>query len=196
MTDIIEHGARLLAMDDGWDGPDSKQPDKWVVLCGVMLLRVVIEAGYPTPILYPTHEGGMRAEWDCGTQTHNVSVDIGGERLYFHALQCDQIPQPLLQGGLHQELRGSGQLRAIGREHQLHHATAEVGPHHPFAGRSEEHLFDETADVGPLAHFGATAAAVDLVRVLQSVGGHVQLPITRVWAITGISGVPLGTQTA
>jgi len=86
MTDIIEHGARLLAMDDGWDGPDSKQPDKWVVLCGVMLLRVVIEAGYPTPILYPTHEGGMRAEWDCGTQTHNVSVDIGGERLYFHAL--------------------------------------------------------------------------------------------------------------
>jgi len=82
----VEQGERLLTIVDGWDGPGSKAPSKQAVLCGVLLLSMLIEAGYSTPLLYPTHGGGMQAEWPCGPQTHNVSLTISESSIYLHAL--------------------------------------------------------------------------------------------------------------
>ena len=51
-----------------------------------------------------------------------------------HRLDDDQIAEPLLQRALHEELRGRRQHVAVGREHELQQAAAEVRPHDPLAG--------------------------------------------------------------
>jgi hypothetical protein len=86
MTPLVDQGARLLSIADGWDGPDSRGCDKWTVLLSVLLLGVLIEQGHSTPYLSPTHDGGVRAEWPVETQAWNVSVDFAGDHVYVHAL--------------------------------------------------------------------------------------------------------------
>ena len=75
-TDIETRGESLLRIADGWDGPGSKAPDRWTVLLVVLLLRELVAEGYPTPFLYPTEAGGVRAEWPTAKQPRDVSVDF------------------------------------------------------------------------------------------------------------------------
>ena len=75
-TDLETRGESLLRLADGWNGPESKAPDRWTVLLVVLLLRELVAEGYPTPFLYPTEAGGVRAEWPTAKQPRDVSVDF------------------------------------------------------------------------------------------------------------------------
>src|SRR5262249_27136282 len=110
------------------------------------------------------------------------AVDLNG-------LDMDQAAQRLLQGSLDQELRGSCELLAVGREHQLREPGAEGRPVHALARRGEQHLLNQVADVivGAGRLCGAAAA-------IEAIGecdvGHV--PLTLAWTIMTLSGVLVG----
>ena len=111
------------------------------------------------------------------------------------AFERDQVAEPLLQRALHEELRRRRELGAVGREHELHEAAAEVGPHHALAGRGEQHLLDEAADVRRFVGFGGAAAAVELVGKARFIG-RPSAPDDAGLRRDRQSGVPFGTQTA
>lgn len=53
----------LRELEDGWYGPGSKAPDAALLdRVGVLLLDA-IEQNMPRPLLFPTPEGGVQAEW-------------------------------------------------------------------------------------------------------------------------------------
>ena len=75
-------------------------------------------------------------------------------------------------------------------------AGAEVGPHHALAGRGEQHLLDQVADVVGVAGRRGAAAAVEVVgEVERRHARPLQVASTRVCATTGSIGVPVGAQT-
>ena len=104
----------------------------------------------------------------------------------------DQIAEPLLQRALNEELRGRGQLVAVGREDELHQAAAEVGPVDPLARRGEQHLLDQVADVRVVVGLGRAAARVEVKWKIELAHS----PLTRVCVENNISGVPVGAQIA
>ena len=85
---------------------------------------------------------------------------------------------------------------AVGLEHEREQAGAEVRAHHALAGRGEQHLLDQVADVIELVRRGAAAAAVEVVGVVERWHriGSGQVARTRVCADTGTIGLPVGTQ--
>ena len=68
------------------------------------------------------------------------------------------IGQPLLQRALHAHLHRGGQRVAVGREHQLQQAAAEVRPVDALAGHREKHLLDHVAHVRGVVRDAAAAA--------------------------------------
>ena len=78
-----------------------------------------------------------------------------------HGLDDDQIAEPLLQRALHEHLRGRRQHVAVGREHQLQQAAAEIRPHDALARAGEQHLLDQIANVIGVAGLRRAAAAIE-----------------------------------
>src|SRR5260370_832596 len=107
----------------------------------------------------------------------------------------DQVAEPLLQRALNEELRGGGQLITVGREDELHQSAAEVGAVDPLAGRGEEHLLDQIANVGVVASRSRAPAPVEMVWIVKL--SHIShIPVTRGCVTTITRGVPVGAQIA
>src|SRR5262245_57601159 len=86
-------------------------------------------------------------------------------------------------------LRRRDELRSARLEDEAEQPAAEVGPHHALAGRGEEHLLDQVAEVIVGAGRRGATAPVDVVREVDV--RHVAR--TRVWEKTGSIGVPGAT---
>src|SRR5262245_7134620 len=86
-------------------------------------------------------------------------------------LDFDQVAEPLLQRALHEESHGGGELIAIWREDQLHQPTAEVRAVDALAGRGEENLLDQIADVRVAVGRRRAPASVEMIWVINA--GHV-----------------------
>src|SRR5215213_1213352 len=114
---------------------------------------------------------------DRHPQSSLFALDLRG-------LHLDQLPQPLLQGSLHQELGGRGQLVAVGREDKLHQPAAEVRAVNAFAGRGEQHLLDQVTDVVLLIRVGSPAPDVQVEWVVDL---H-QVPLALTWVATTLGG--------
>jgi len=80
--------ARLLALEDGWYDATSgrgKAIDRRVATLARLFFDALAATGSPTPHLYPTEEGGIRAEWSTPGRCE-VSIDFDASDMYLHSL--------------------------------------------------------------------------------------------------------------
>jgi hypothetical protein len=97
-----------------------------------------------------------------------------------------------LQRTLNKELRRGGELGTVWREDELVQAAAERRTIHTFARRSEQHLFDQIANVIVSRRVRSTAAIIKTEWIIHLT--HVA--VTRVWVTITFNGVPVGAHTA
>src|SRR5215204_2307878 len=109
-----------------------------------------------------------------------------------NGLDLDQVSQPLLQGALHQELGGGGQLVAVGSKDELRQPAAEVRPVDTLAGRGEQQLLYEISNVRLGVRGRRPPSDVQVERVVDL---H-QAPLTRIWVATTFRPVPVGAHIA
>src|SRR5262249_23490351 len=84
---------------------------------------------------------------------------LGGD---LKGLNIDHIAQIALKRSLQRELHRRRPLRTIGREHELHHPTSEVGSVDTLSGHGEEQLLDHLADMALVIDVRCAAARVEL----------------------------------
>ena len=71
----------LAALDEGWYDESSRSYDPSELQWATTLLRSAITAfELPTPYIYPTPEGRVRAEWSTSDSEVIVTVDLRGRR--------------------------------------------------------------------------------------------------------------------
>lgn len=109
VADLDTQFARLLALEDGWYDAASgcgKALDREVVALARAFFETLATGGSPTPHLYPTEEGGVRAEWSTPSRCE-VSIDFDARGMYLHSLDmktdaCEEIeaaytePEPII----------------------------------------------------------------------------------------------------
>ena len=145
------------------------------------------------PRLTREREAGLlrRAVGEHGVLHRHLQRRVDG--LDRDGVHRDQVRKVLLQRALHEELRRGRERAAVRLEDKGQQAGAEVGAHHALAGRGEQHLLDEVADVIGRAGGCGAAAAVEMVGMIQrrhGIGSR-QVASTRICAITGSIGVPV-----
>src|SRR5262249_19389169 len=113
-------------------------------------------------------------------------------------LEIDQVAEVPLQRGLGRELQRRCQLGAVGREHHLQQAAAEVGAVDALAGRGEEQLLDHVADVIVISRRRRPAPPLEVKRKndVDPGGPDPYIAVTRVCVTVISSGVPDGAQIA
>src|SRR4029077_10582333 len=109
----------------------------------------------------------------------------------FDRFDPDQLAEPQLECALHHELRGCRQLGAVRRKHQLQQPGTEGRAVDALAGRREEQLLDQAANVLFVRVLCGAAARVELV---WKRGIH--CAFTRNCVSTMFTPVPFGTQIA
>lgn len=87
-ADLDTQFGRLLALEDGWCDAVSgagKVLDRGVLAQALTFFEALAAKGSPTPHLYPTEDGGVRAEWSTPAR-REVSIDFDAHGMYLHNL--------------------------------------------------------------------------------------------------------------
>jgi hypothetical protein len=76
----------LSALRDGWLDGEGTAPTRATIDRAASSIRALsAEGNAPTPYLYPTPEGEIRAEWPLADGEITAIFDAAGERAYLHA---------------------------------------------------------------------------------------------------------------
>lgn len=89
-SDIFTQCESLLRLSDGWLDGEGKAPSK----SGVHWVAEQIKSHFPseaTPYLYPTLEGGVRAEWSAGDWEFSLEINLETRSGYWHALCMNDV---------------------------------------------------------------------------------------------------------
>lgn len=78
----------LRRLQDGWLDGEGKAPSEAGLDWMAQQLDLHL-SGRTTPYLYPTLEGGVRAEWTLGRWEVSLDVDLVRKTGYWHALCMD-----------------------------------------------------------------------------------------------------------
>ena len=76
----------LSTLRDGWFDGEGTAPTRATIDHAASSIRsLTAEGNVPTPYLYPTPEGDIRAEWPLADGEITATFDATGERVYLHA---------------------------------------------------------------------------------------------------------------
>jgi len=84
-------------------------------------------------------------------------------RCHRDVIDLNQITQRLLQGPLHQELRGGCEFHAVGFEDKLKEPATEFRPVHSFTRGGKQNLFDEVSNMVILRGFRCAPAPIESI---------------------------------